>query len=61
MLRLGLSLKTSLVAVSMVSWSGILIKNTCYIVGMKKFLGNICILDLKNKSKGIFARVIIRN
>ena len=36
-------------------------KKTSYIVGNKKFSGKICILDLRNKRKSIFTRVIIRN
>ena len=36
-------------------------KKTSYIVGKKKFSGKICILDLRNKRKSIFTRVIIRN
>ena len=35
-------------------------KKTSYIVGNKKFFGKICILNLRNKRKSIFARVIIR-
>ena len=36
-------------------------KKTSYIIGNKKFSGKICILNLKNKRKSAFARVIIRN
>ena len=36
-------------------------KKTSYIVGNKKLFGKICILNLGNKRKGIFARVIISN
>ena len=36
-------------------------KKTSYIVGDKEFFGKICILNLRNKRKSIFARVIIRN
>ena len=35
-------------------------KNTCYIVGNKKFTSKICVLNLRNKRKSIFQRVIIR-
>ena len=35
-------------------------KKTSYIVGKKKFFGKICILNLRNKRKSIFAGVIIR-
>ena len=35
-------------------------KKTSYIIGNKKFFGKICILNLRNKRKSIFARVIIR-
>ena len=34
---------------------------TSYIVGNKKNFGKICILNLRNKRKSIFARVIIWN
>ena len=33
-------------------------KKTSYIVGNKKFTGKICILNLRNKRKSIFARVL---
>ena len=36
-------------------------KKTSYVIGNKKFFGKICILNLRNKRKSIFARVIIRN
>ena len=36
-------------------------RKTSYVIGNKKFFGKICILDLRSKRKGIFARVIIRN
>ena len=36
-------------------------KKASYIVGNKKCFGKICILNLRNKRKSIFARVIIRN
>ena len=35
-------------------------KKTSYIVGKKKFTGKICVLNLRNKRKSNFARVIIR-
>ena len=35
-------------------------KKTSYIVGKNKFFGKICILNLRNQRKSIFARVIIR-
>ena len=35
-------------------------KKTSYIVGNKKFSGKISILNLRNKRKSIFAKVIIR-
>ena len=34
-------------------------KETSYVVGKKKISGKICILNLRNKRKSIFARVII--
>ena len=34
-------------------------KETSYIIGNKKFFGRICILNLRNKRKSIFARVIL--
>ena len=43
---------------SMVFWSGILV-NRLDIVGNKKFSGKICILNLRNKRKGIFAERIV--
>ena len=36
-------------------------KKTCYIVRNKKLFGKICILNLRNKRKSIFVRVIIWN
>ena len=36
-------------------------KKTSYTIGNKKFFGKICILNLRNKRKSIFAKVIIRN
>ena len=36
-------------------------KKSSYIVGKKTSSGNFCILNLRNKRKSIFARVIIRN
>ena len=60
MLRFGLWLKVRFIAMSMVSLSGILVKKTSYIIGSKKFTRNIYILNLRNKRKSIFARVIIR-
>ena len=36
-------------------------KKTSHIVGNKKFFGKICILNLRDKIKSTFARVIIRN
>ena len=46
---------------SMVSWSGILVKGLhSYIVGNKIFTGKIYILNLRNKRKSIFAIVIFR-
>ena len=36
-------------------------KKTSYVVGNKKVWGKICILNLRNKRKSTFARVIIRN
>ena len=36
-------------------------KKTSYIIGNKKFSGKICILNLRNKRKSIFARIFIRN
>ena len=35
-------------------------KKSSYTIGNKKFFGKIFILDLRNKRKIIFARVIIR-
>ena len=35
-------------------------KKASYIVGNKKFTRKICVLNLRNKKKSIFARVIIR-
>ena len=62
MFRLGLWLKTRLIAVSMVSCSGILVKRlVSYIVGNNKFFGKICIPNLKNKRESILVTVIIRN
>ena len=60
MFRFGLWLKLRFIAMSMVSWSGILVKKTSYMVGNKKFIRKICVLNLRSKRKGIFARVIIR-
>ena len=34
-------------------------KETSYFAGKKKFFGKICILNLGNKRKSIFGRVII--
>ena len=48
------------IATSMVSWSEILVKRPSYIVGNKKFTRKICVLNLRNKRKTIFAGVIIR-
>ena len=61
MFRLGLRLKMRFIAMSIVSWSGILVKKTSYIVENKNFFGKTCILNLRNKRKSIFARVIIKN
>ena len=36
-------------------------KKTSYVKENKKFFGKICLLNLRNKRKSIFARVIIRN
>ena len=36
-------------------------EKTSYIVGNKKFSRKICIINLRNKRKSIYARVIIRN
>ena len=36
-------------------------KKTGYIVGNKKSSGKICIRNMRNKRKSIFARVIIRH
>ena len=36
-------------------------KKNSYIVGNKEFFGKIYILNLRNKRKSIFARLIIRN
>ena len=40
--------------------SGILVKTISCIVGNKNFFGKICIVNLRNKRKSIFSRVIIR-
>ena len=52
--RLGLWLKMRCIAMSMVSWSGILLKR------LFTFF-KICIFNLRKKRKSIFARVIISN
>ena len=54
MFRLELWLKIRFIAMSMVSWSGILVKQL-YIVGSKKFSGKNCILNLRKQ------RLVIKN
>ena len=46
---------------SMVSCMYNISKKTSHIVGNEKLFGKIYILNLRNKRKSIFARVIIRN
>ena len=35
-------------------------KKSSYIIGNKKFTRKICVLNLRNKTKSVFARVIVR-
>ena len=61
MFRLELWLKIRVIAISMVSWRGILVKRLVTLYETRIILKKICILNLRNKRKSIFARVIIRN
>ena len=49
------------IAISMVSWRGILVKSYKTSYKLQEIISEkICILNLKNKRKSFFTRVIIR-
>ena len=51
MFRLELWLKMRFIVISMVTWSGILVKLVVNFVRNKEFSGKICILNLRTKEK----------